>query len=150
MRIGELAQRSGVAASAIRFYEARGLIRAAARRGNGYRDYPEQAVLALGIIGALRRAGFTLDELQAFVPADMRSWPHDELLRRLRQRIGEMQAAESRLRLSRERLEGVVDLIEQPEDEARSGPSDCLAKARSVLASVGPQPPAHGAEQNPP
>ena len=89
MKIGELARRSGFKASAIRFYESRGLIGAAARQSNGYRDYPEDAVLALGIINGLQQAGFTLDELRAFVPADLANWPHDELLARLNRKVDE-------------------------------------------------------------
>ncbi|MGH8410398.1 MAG: MerR family DNA-binding transcriptional regulator, partial [Pseudomonas sp.] len=41
MNIGELAERSGLAASKIRFYEAQGLIQVE-RQGNGYRRYPMQ------------------------------------------------------------------------------------------------------------
>lgn len=37
MKIGELAKRSGIAASAIRYYEQAGLLPAVARAGNGYR-----------------------------------------------------------------------------------------------------------------
>ena len=51
MKIGELARRTGLAPSRIRFYEASGLI-AAQRQSNGYRDYPAEAeqTLATGHI----------------------------------------------------------------------------------------------------
>jgi MerR family redox-sensitive transcriptional activator SoxR len=42
LRIGEVARRSGVAASALRFYEERGLI-ASERAGSGHRRYPRPA-----------------------------------------------------------------------------------------------------------
>ena len=111
MKIGELARRSGFKASAIRFYESRGLIGAAARQSNGYRDYPEDAVLALGIINGLQQAGFTLDELRAFVPADLANWPHDELLERLNRKVEKMRAAEKRLRHGRKQLQAVLRII---------------------------------------
>ena len=38
MKIGELARRSGLAASTIRFYESKGLLKAVSRQSNGYRD----------------------------------------------------------------------------------------------------------------
>jgi len=38
MKIGELAERTGLAPSKIRFYEAHGLIAPVQRRANGYRD----------------------------------------------------------------------------------------------------------------
>jgi DNA-binding transcriptional MerR regulator len=43
-RIGDLAKLTGVSTSTIRFYEARGLLAAAARVANGYRDYDRPAV----------------------------------------------------------------------------------------------------------
>ena len=46
MKIGELPRLTGLAASRIRFYEDAGLL-VAQRQANGYRDYPEQAVLLL-------------------------------------------------------------------------------------------------------
>ncbi len=63
MKIGELASRTGLAASRIRFYEASGLI-SAQRQANGYRRYPEQAVQTLGIISCAQQAGFSLDEIR--------------------------------------------------------------------------------------
>ena len=47
MLIGELATVSGLSREALRFYEQQGLIRAR-RLGNGYRDYPAEAVRADG------------------------------------------------------------------------------------------------------
>ncbi len=135
MKIGELARRSGFKASAIRFYESRGLIGAAARQSNGYRDYPEDAVLALGIINGLQQAGFTLDELRAFVPADLANWPHDELLARLNRKVDEMRAAEKRLRHGREQLQAVLRIIESKPEHV-----DCLTQARQVLERVGQTP----------
>ena len=50
MKIGELARRTGLAASAIRFYESKGLLNAVSRQENGYRDYPLEAVAVLSVI----------------------------------------------------------------------------------------------------
>jgi DNA-binding transcriptional MerR regulator len=44
MRIGELAKRSGLTASRIRFYEAKGLV-SVTRRTNGYRAYSAEALV---------------------------------------------------------------------------------------------------------
>jgi DNA-binding transcriptional MerR regulator len=54
----------GLAASRIRFYEDAGLL-VAQRQANGYRDYPEQAVLLLELITGAQRAGFSLEEIRA-------------------------------------------------------------------------------------
>lgn len=63
MRIGEIARRSGVAASRIRFYEARGLLPAAQRADNGYRDYPPSMVETLEFIESAQALGFSLREI---------------------------------------------------------------------------------------
>ncbi|MEG0882624.1 MAG: MerR family DNA-binding transcriptional regulator, partial [Janthinobacterium sp.] len=57
MKIGELAKRSGLAASTIRFYEAKGLLKTVDRQSNGYRDYPLEAVAVLSIISDAQQAG---------------------------------------------------------------------------------------------
>jgi MerR family transcriptional regulator, redox-sensitive transcriptional activator SoxR len=67
MRIGELAKRARVSASAIRFYESLGLL-SPAGRVSGRREYTESAIDALALIGAARRAGFTLREVRALLP----------------------------------------------------------------------------------
>eukprot|EP01030_Chromulinospumella_sphaerica_P010618 gene10618-10428_t len=63
MKIGELARQTGLAPSAIRFYEAQGLLKGVKRLSNGYRDYPPQTATLLSILNGAQRAGFTLDEI---------------------------------------------------------------------------------------
>jgi arsenate reductase (thioredoxin) len=57
MNVSELARRAGVTASAVRFYEEAGVLPPAARRGNGYREYAEEALARLRLVVALRRLG---------------------------------------------------------------------------------------------
>jgi arsenate reductase len=57
MRISELARRSGVAPSAVRWYEAAGVIPAAPRRPNGYREYGLEDLARLRLVVSLRRLG---------------------------------------------------------------------------------------------
>lgn len=57
MQISELARRAGVAPSAVRWYEAVGVLPAAPRRANGYRDYDEEDLSRLRIVISLRRLG---------------------------------------------------------------------------------------------
>lgn len=66
MRIGELAQRTGVSPDTIRFYEKFGLLDAALyqRHANNYRIYTEAAVERLLLIKQAKRFGFTLAELR--------------------------------------------------------------------------------------
>lgn len=66
MRIGELARRTGVAPSAIRFYEERDMFSPGQinRLANGYRDYTPQAQRRVELILAGRAAGFSLTEMR--------------------------------------------------------------------------------------
>jgi MerR family transcriptional regulator, redox-sensitive transcriptional activator SoxR len=62
LTIGQVAQRSGVAPSAIRFYEARGLISSDRTTGN-QRRYHGDVMCRLAMIEACQRVGLTLTEL---------------------------------------------------------------------------------------
>ena len=62
MTIGEVARRSGVAASALRFYEERGLIRSE-RAGSGHRRYPRAALRRIAFIVFAQRVGLKLEEV---------------------------------------------------------------------------------------
>ena len=64
LTIGEVARRSGVAASALRFYEERALIRSE-RAGSGHRRYPRPVLRRIAFIIFAQRIGLTLDEIGA-------------------------------------------------------------------------------------
>jgi MerR family redox-sensitive transcriptional activator SoxR len=63
LTIGEVAKRSGVAASALRFYEDRGLIRSE-RAGSGHRRYPRSVLRRIAFIVFAQRVGLTLEEIK--------------------------------------------------------------------------------------
>ncbi len=67
MLIGELAAASGLSREALRFYEQQGLI-CARRLGNGYRDYPAEAVPLVQYIRTAQQLGFTLAEIGDRLP----------------------------------------------------------------------------------
>ena len=62
LTIGEVARRSGVAASALRFYEQRGLL-TSERAGSGHRRYPRSVLRRVAFIVFAQRIGLTLDEI---------------------------------------------------------------------------------------
>ena len=62
MVISEVAKRSGVAASALRFYEERGLIQSE-RQGQGQRRYPRSVLRRIAFIVFAQRIGLSLDEI---------------------------------------------------------------------------------------
>jgi MerR family transcriptional regulator, redox-sensitive transcriptional activator SoxR len=61
--IGELARRAGVAASALRFYEAQGLM-ASSRTGGGQRQYPREVLRRVAFIRVAQTVGLSLDEIR--------------------------------------------------------------------------------------
>ena len=66
LTIGDVARRSGVAASALRFYEQRGLIRSE-RAGSGHRRYPRAVLRRIAFIVFAQRIGLSLEEIAAEV-----------------------------------------------------------------------------------
>jgi MerR family transcriptional regulator, redox-sensitive transcriptional activator SoxR len=64
LTIGEVSRRSGVAASALRFYEQRGLIRSETRE-SGHRRYVRPVLRRIAFIVFAQRVGLTLDEIGA-------------------------------------------------------------------------------------
>jgi DNA-binding transcriptional MerR regulator len=63
VKIGEIANRVGVATSAIRFYEEEGLLPEPERTASGYRDYDASVIDRLAFIRAGQAVGLTLGEL---------------------------------------------------------------------------------------
>lgn len=132
MKIGELATRSGLAASRIRFYEASGLINAQ-RQANGYREYPEQAVQTLGIISCAQQAGFSLEEIRRLLPDTNRQqgWAHEEMLSSLQRKVVEIEAMQQRLMQNKAQLLAIIATIEgKPEG------MPCTENAERVLANL--------------
>ena len=79
LTIGEVARRSGVAASALRFYEERGLI-SSERASSGHRRYARPVIRRVAFIVFAQRVGLSLDEIGeelAKLPADRVPRRHD-------------------------------------------------------------------------
>ena len=64
LTISDVSRRSGVASSALRFYEDRGLI-SSERAGSGHRRYPRPVLRRIAFIVFAQRAGLSLDEIRA-------------------------------------------------------------------------------------
>jgi MerR family redox-sensitive transcriptional activator SoxR len=102
LTIGEVAGRSGMAASALRYYEQEGLI-GATRTPGGARRYPRSVLRRLAIIRAGRNVGLSLPELRAALdtlpadrPATTTEWAR--LSQDWRDRLDEQIAALTQLR----------------------------------------------------
>jgi DNA-binding transcriptional MerR regulator len=101
LTIGELARRTGVATSALRYWEELGVMPVPARV-SGERRYPPSAVHDVGTILLLRDVGFSLRELKTFIA----SRPPADGWRQLAQRkLAELDAHIAKARAAREAIE---------------------------------------------
>jgi DNA-binding transcriptional MerR regulator len=74
LTIGEMANRAGIATSALRYYERRGLL-VADERVSGQRRYLDDALRRLVFIGMLQDAGLSLDDIAGILEApDVATW----------------------------------------------------------------------------
>jgi DNA-binding transcriptional MerR regulator len=69
MDIGEVARRTGLRASALRYYESRGLLRADARVG-ARRQFSDDVLDRLALIALGRAAGLSLEEIGRMLAPD--------------------------------------------------------------------------------
>ncbi|WP_339446855.1 MerR family transcriptional regulator [Pseudomonas sp. EA_5y_Pfl2_R50] len=131
MKIGELAQMSGLNASRIRFYEAQGLIPKVERQGNGYRRYPPQVLQTLNIIQRAQQAGFSLDELKTLLPHPVTGdFNEQALVASLMRKVEQIEAMQVHLAENRAQLLAVIDgITSRPEGMA------CHANAERVMQS---------------
>jgi MerR family transcriptional regulator, redox-sensitive transcriptional activator SoxR len=82
LTIGEVARRAGLNTSAIRYYEARGVL-PEPERDSGRRRYTEETVRRLHVIEIAKRAGFTLDEARVLLSTEDDGSPASEQIRAL-------------------------------------------------------------------
>ncbi len=69
LTIARFSDRTGLSASALRFYERKGLLLPARRLSNGYRVYAASQVKQARFINSLREAGLSLASIRAFLSA---------------------------------------------------------------------------------
>jgi Cu(I)-responsive transcriptional regulator len=67
MNIGEVAEKSGVSAKTIRYYEDVGLIPPARRTESGYRDYDDRDLATLRFVQRARSLGFSVKDVGALL-----------------------------------------------------------------------------------
>jgi MerR family transcriptional regulator, redox-sensitive transcriptional activator SoxR len=102
LTIGEVAARSGVAASALRFYEDQGLIRAQ-RTDSGHRRYPRTVIRLVAFIVFAQKVGLSLGEVRSELAKlpnnrapERADWARLSVnwKKRIQQRIAELQRLE--------------------------------------------------------
>jgi DNA-binding transcriptional MerR regulator len=107
LAIGEVAARTGVSASALRYYEREGLIPRANRRG-GKRVWDRSILDRISLIGVAKAAGFTVAEIQTLLSGVARRSPPGRRWRALAARkLVELEARAAEV----ERMKRVLETV---------------------------------------
>ena len=112
MKIGELADKTGMAASAIRYYEQSGLLPKPERGANGYRDYADAAIERLRRIQMAQSLGFSLDAIRS-VFASNEELSKDDLLSKLDGRLKEIEKLMDTLREQHQHLGSLRSTLQE-------------------------------------
>jgi DNA-binding transcriptional MerR regulator len=108
LTIGEVAERTGIAASALRYYEREGLIPKADRRG-GKRVYGDEILDRMTLIGVAKAAGFTVAEIRRLLSGFTHRTPPGQRWRKLADRkMAELAARADEIERMRRVLEAVT------------------------------------------
>lgn len=109
MRIGEVAERGGVTAKTVRFYEDEGLLPEPGRTPTGYRDYDAVVLDRLAFIRDSQAAGFTLRQIRQVLDIrDGGQAPCEHVARLINQRLDDVERRIADLRQTRRRLQDLA------------------------------------------
>ncbi|RMF04486.1 MAG: heavy metal-responsive transcriptional regulator [Chloroflexi bacterium] len=119
LKIGQLAQASGVPAKTIRFYEEAHLLPPAARAENGYRLYAAEDVERLRFIRSARGLDFSLDDLREVLALrDHGEPPCRAVVNLLQEKSAEIEARIEQLRrLQQELAQLQAQAAQLPDDD---------------------------------
>lgn len=110
LRIGEVAEATGVSVEALRFYERRGLLGRPARTASGYRVYDEGVLERLAFIKRAQALGFSLDEIAEILQMRGRGEaPCLEVRAAARRKLAELDLRLRELRRYRNELSRTLD-----------------------------------------
>jgi DNA-binding transcriptional MerR regulator len=120
MRIGTLAEHTGVTTKTIRYYESVGLLTEPTRTPSGYREYGDDAVQRLRFIRDAQASGLSLAEIKSVLElkdAGSRSCDHTRTL--LERHLMEIEEQIQRLQVAR------TELLELAERARTLDPTSC-------------------------
>jgi DNA-binding transcriptional MerR regulator len=126
MRIGELAQQTGLTTKTIRYYEQIGLMHEPDRHSNGYRDYGDDAVERLQFVRDAQAAGLTLaetGEILGMKAAGESTCGHTRAL--LERHLADIDAQIDRLLAARNALRVMAERADAMDPAACNDPARC-------------------------
>src|SRR6056297_3750649 len=126
MRIGQLAERGGVTAKTVRYYESLGLVDEPERTPTGYREYDDTAIERLRFVRDAQASGLTLSEIQSVLElkaVGARSCGHTRAL--LERHIAEIDAQIDRLHEARAELSRLAQRARKLDPADCTDPNRC-------------------------
>ena len=115
MKIGELAQLSGVSADTLRYYEKLRLLDPPTRSDNGYRSYGNSHLERVQFIRSARGLGFSLSQIADIVPRlSSGQFGRKEIEQQLKAKIAEIDAQMQTLQNLRQSLLNTFDALSCP------------------------------------
>lgn len=137
MRIGELADATGVSTKAIRYYESIDLMKEPDRTPTGYRDYADAALERLRFIRQAQSTGLTLSEINAVLDlkdSGARSCEHTQRL--LTEHLTDLDSQIERLQTARQQLAELAGKAAELDPATCTDPNRCQV----IDATRHPQP----------
>jgi DNA-binding transcriptional MerR regulator len=110
LRIGQLAERSGVSVRALRYYEEQGLL-VASRTPAGQRAYPESAVEKVRFFQDLYAAGLTSRNIASLLPCIDTGHTNAEQRRMLHEQRDHIQGKLDQLSAALGRLDDILTVV---------------------------------------
>ena len=119
LRIGEVAEASGVGVETLRFYERRGLLGRPRRTASNYRLYDEEVIERLAFIRRAQSIGFSLDEIQTIIAeSEGGRLPCKHVRELARGKLAELDARLAELRRHRKELSRLLGEWDERGEEA--------------------------------
>lgn len=126
MKIGQLAEQTGVSTKAIRFYEDIGVLPPAERTANGYRQYDPKATERISFIQDAQSAGLSLTEIQRIL--DLRDSGEStcgHVIGALKAHLAEVDRQMDDLRRTRQRIGEIIERAQTLDPADCSDPNRC-------------------------
>ncbi len=146
MKVSEFARRAGITPAAVRFYESEGVLPAANRKDNGYRDFSEDDLCRLRLVVAMRGLGLELSE-SGRLAGLCRDGQCDVMEEQLLERIGERRQAIAAARAELEHLDRELETLQRSMRSVSvlplaccgpEGGATCLPEAVAIATAIRP------------
>jgi MerR family Zn(II)-responsive transcriptional regulator of zntA len=138
LKISEIAEKTGLSAHTLRFYEKHGLIEASKRSESGYRLYSEADVRRADFIRSARNIGFSLEDIGSLlsIRLDKSSHTCQEVTDITSRKLREVNASIRELMAMRSTLETLLDsCCGGPEDATHCSIMEALDASRGRVAT---------------